>query len=88
MDHRRPGTFIQVSGGLLLVYGIASIVGPTVAGLPFLLHGAPKPVCGLQGQLTILLVIFGRRPLRTAPRCRAERQGQFPGDTKSRALYA
>ncbi|MHA6325094.1 MFS transporter [Roseivivax sp. CAU 1753] len=31
-DHAAPGTSLQVSGGLLLVYGVGSIVGPTVAG--------------------------------------------------------
>ncbi|KIN61935.1 Membrane protein, major facilitator transporter family [Sulfitobacter noctilucicola] len=31
-DHADPGTAIQISGGLLLTYGIGSIVGPTVAG--------------------------------------------------------
>lgn len=32
-DHAAPGTFIQVSGGLLLVTGIGSVIGPTIAGL-------------------------------------------------------
>lgn len=31
-DHAAPGTAIQVSGGLLLVFGIGSIAGPTAAG--------------------------------------------------------
>lgn len=31
-DHAEPGSAIQISGGLLLTYGIGSIVGPTVAG--------------------------------------------------------
>ena len=31
-DHAEPGTAIQISGGLLLAYGIGSIIGPTVAG--------------------------------------------------------
>ena len=31
-DHAAPGTAIQVSGGLLLTFGIGSILGPTVAG--------------------------------------------------------
>lgn len=32
-DHAAPGNAIQVSGGLLLIFGLGSIVGPTVAGL-------------------------------------------------------
>jgi MFS family permease len=31
-DHAAPGTAIQISGGLLLTFGIGSIVGPTIAG--------------------------------------------------------
>lgn len=31
-DHAEPGTYIQVSGGLLLTYGVGAIIGPTVAG--------------------------------------------------------
>jgi MFS family permease len=31
-DHAEPGTAIQISGGLLLTFGIGSIVGPTIAG--------------------------------------------------------
>ncbi len=32
-DHAPPGTFIQVSGGLLMVFGLGSIVGPLIAGV-------------------------------------------------------
>jgi MFS family permease len=32
-DHAPPGTSIQVSGGLLMVFGLGSIVGPVMAGL-------------------------------------------------------
>jgi len=31
-DHAAPGTAIQISGGLLLTYGVGSIIGPLVAG--------------------------------------------------------
>ncbi|SFE03320.1 Predicted arabinose efflux permease, MFS family [Sulfitobacter brevis] len=31
-DHAEPGTAIQISGGLLLTYGLGSIVGPLIAG--------------------------------------------------------
>jgi MFS family permease len=31
-DHAPPGTSIQVSGGLLMVFGLGSILGPLVAG--------------------------------------------------------
>ncbi len=32
-DHAAPGMYIQISGGILLVLGVGSIVGPTVAGV-------------------------------------------------------
>lgn len=32
-DHAPPGTSIQVSGGLLMVFGIGSIAGPLIAGV-------------------------------------------------------
>ncbi len=32
-DHAPAGTSIQVSGGLLMIYGIGSIVGPLIAGI-------------------------------------------------------
>lgn len=32
-DHAPPGTAIQVSGGLLMVFGLGSIVGPLIAGV-------------------------------------------------------
>ncbi|MBW4708972.1 MFS transporter [Roseobacter sp. YSTF-M11] len=32
-DHAEEGSFIQTSGGLLLVFGLGSIIGPLVAGL-------------------------------------------------------
>jgi MFS family permease len=31
-DHAMPGTAIQISGGLLLLYGVGGIVGPLLAG--------------------------------------------------------
>ena len=39
-DHAPAGTFIQVSGGLLLVYGIGSIIGPLVSGFGMAQFGA------------------------------------------------
>ncbi|ATW04731.1 MFS transporter [Sphingorhabdus sp. YGSMI21] len=38
-DHADPGQFIQTSGGLLMVFGIGSIVGPFIAGLALTFFG-------------------------------------------------
>jgi MFS family permease len=32
-DHAPPGTSIQVSGGLLMMFGMGSIIGPLIAGV-------------------------------------------------------
>lgn len=40
-DHAAPGTFIQISGGLLLVYGVGGMVGPLLAGAAMSAFGPP-----------------------------------------------
>jgi MFS family permease len=32
-DHATPDSFLRISGGLLLVFGIGAIIGPLIAGL-------------------------------------------------------
>lgn len=32
-DHAAPGTFVQVSSGLLMLYGIGTMIGPLLAGM-------------------------------------------------------
>ena len=39
-DHAAPGTFIQVSGGLLLIYGCGAVIGPLLAGATMSIFGA------------------------------------------------
>lgn len=39
-DHAPEGTSIQVSGGLLLVFGLGSIIGPLMAGVMMSVVGA------------------------------------------------
>jgi len=40
-DHAAPGTFIQISGGLLLLYGVGGMAGPLLAGLAMSVFGPP-----------------------------------------------
>jgi MFS family permease len=40
-DHAAPGTFIQISGGLLLLYGVGGMAGPLVAGVAMSAFGPP-----------------------------------------------
>lgn len=40
-DHAAPGSSLKVSGGLLLMLGIGSIIGPIVAGVLMSINGPP-----------------------------------------------
>jgi MFS family permease len=65
-DRAEPGTFIQVSGGLLLVYGVGSIVGPTIAGYAMYAYGAPS-LFAVTGVAHIFLILFAVTRLRSTP---------------------
>lgn len=65
-DHATPGTFIQVSAGLLLVFGIGSIIGPTVAGFAITAFGAAS-LFAVTGMAHILLIGFTLIRLRSGP---------------------
>lgn len=75
-DHAEPGTYIQVSGGLLLVYGIGSIVGPTVAGLTMTGFGAPS-LFMITGSAHIVLILYAMVRLRYAPAVAQADKGSF-----------
>lgn len=62
-DHAAPGTFIQVSGGLLLVFGIGSIIGPTVAGFAITSFGN-NSLFAVTGAAHVLLLGFAALRLR------------------------
>jgi MFS family permease len=62
-DHAEPGRFIQVSGGLLLVYGIGAIIGPTLAGLAMTHFGA-QGLFYVTAGAHILLILFALLRLR------------------------
>ncbi len=65
-DHAEPGSFIQVSGGLLLVFGIGSIIGPTVAGFAMTTLGSAA-LFAVTGAAHLLLILFAIFRLRIAP---------------------
>ena len=75
-DHARPGTFIQVSGGLLLVFGIGSIVGPTAAGFAMSSIGA-NTLFAITGAAHVLLILFALLRIKIAPAVRKEDKGSF-----------
>ncbi len=82
-DHAAPGTFIQVSGGLLLVYGFGSIIGPTVAGLAMTQYGEAS-LFMVTGLAHVLLILFALVRLRTAPAVAAEDKGSFQSSPLAR----
>lgn len=65
-DHAAPGAFIQVSGGLLLVYGIGSIVGPTIAGFAMTNVGTSS-LFVTTGSAHVLLILFAVLRIKIAP---------------------
>lgn len=56
-DHAEPGTYIQISGGLLLVFGIGSVIGPTIAGGAMSVYGHIS-LFWTTGFAHLLLIIF------------------------------
>jgi MFS family permease len=83
-DHAEPGAFIQVSGGLLLVYGIGSILGPTFAGFAMTSYGA-STLFAVTGSAHLLLLLFAIFRLRTAPAVASEDKVAFQAQPLARA---
>lgn len=65
-DHAEPGAFIQVSGGLLLVFGIGSIFGPTLAGYVMTSFGATY-LFAVTGAAHVLLILFAVLRMKLRP---------------------
>ena len=77
-DHAEPGEFVAISGGLFLLYGAGSIIGPILGPTAMELFGAPALFL-YTAAVHILLVIFGlyRMAQRSAP-AHAEKAGYVP----------
>ena len=75
-DHAAPGTFIQVSGGLLLVFGLGSIIGPTVAGFAMSSLGTPS-LFMVTGAAHVLMIAFALVRLRSRAAVRPEAKTTF-----------
>ena len=83
-DHAEPGAFIQVSGGLLLVFGIGSIIGPTIAGFAMTSFGA-ESLFAVTGSAHILLILFALLRLKIAPAVKPENKVAFQAKPLARA---
>ncbi len=67
-DHAKPGASLAVSGGLLLVFGVGSIVGPTAAGFAMTSVGTVS-LFGVTAFAHALLIAYAVRRIlvRAAP---------------------
>ena len=83
-DHAEPGTFIQVSGGLLLVFGIGSIAGPALAGFAMTSFGASS-LFAVTGFAHLLLLLFAIVRLKTAPAVKPENKVSFRANPMARS---
>ena len=83
-DHAESGSFIEVSGGLLLVYGIGSIVGPTLAGFAMTSFGAAT-LFAVTGAAHVFLVLFALLRLRIAPAVASADKVAFQAQPLTRA---
>lgn len=83
-DHADPGAFIQVSGGLLLVYGIGSIVGPTAAGFAMASFGATS-LFAVSASAHVMLILFALVRLKIAPAVAQDDKIAFRANPLARA---
>lgn len=56
-DHAAPGQYIRTSGGLLMLFGIGSIIGPFIGGLAIMLFG-PMGLFGTIFGAHLLMALF------------------------------
>lgn len=77
-DHAAEGTYIQVSGGLLMLFGLSSIAGPVIAGAAMAQIGATG-LFYLSAGAHLLLVLFTLlRLVQSAPVAAADKGSFVP----------
>jgi MFS family permease len=84
-DHAAPGAFIQVSGGLLLVFGIGSIIGPTVAGFAMTEVGS-NSLFFVTGGAHVLIILFALLRLRTRAAIPTEEKTAFQAAPMAKSI--
>lgn len=75
-DHAEPGNSIKVSGGLLLIFGIGSIAGPSAAGFAMTNVGDVS-LFGVTGVAHALLIAFAIYRLRRRKSVAASAKSSF-----------
>lgn len=82
-DYAEPHEFVAISGGLLLIYGIGSIIGPSI--VPFIMgQWGPSALFVFTAVIHVILAVYGtyRRTRRDA----AEDSGEFVQIPRPRSL--
>ncbi len=75
-DFAKPEDFVKVSGGLLLLYGIGTIIGPTIGG-PVMAAYGPYALFGVTSLAHILTVIYAIIRLRLRASVSAELKDSY-----------
>jgi len=83
-DHALPGTGIQVSGGLLLVFGVGTIVGPTLAGFAMTSFGNSS-LFWITATAHILIILFAIVRLRVRTAVPEEEKSAFRASPMGRS---
>jgi MFS family permease len=82
-DHAAPGTFIQVSGGLLMVFGLGSIVGPLVAGVA-MTGRAPSLLFAITAAAHVGIALFALWRMRRRAEVPQEEKADFVASPPAR----
>lgn len=75
-DHAAPGTFIQISGGILLAFGVGSIIGPTVAGYAMTVIGNSS-LFAVTGAAHLFILLFAAIRVATTPALAVDQKAPF-----------
>ncbi|WP_409432986.1 MFS transporter [Litorimonas sp. RW-G-Af-16] len=84
-DHAEPHEFVSISGGLLLIYGIGSIIGPSLA--PFVMSAfEPSAMFAFTGVVHAMLMLYAlyRRVQHDGP----EKPKRFVSMPRPRSMMA
>ncbi len=84
-DYAEPHEFVAISGGLLLIYGMGSIIGPSIAPIFMTFYGAPS-MFAFTAAVHFCLMVYAiyRRTRREAP----EEAGDYIPVPRPRSMMA
>ena len=83
-DHADPGTYILVSGGLLMIYGLGAIAGPTIAGVAMGVFG-PAGLFFTSAGAHVVTILFTLVRIRSRKAVPDADKGSFVASPAARA---